>query len=677
MKKPKINFSKQYVDINKIIEKRYTILVIIVVILLLILLLNLFSIQIVNGEYYSEKLKEVTGKTIDGTTAARGRIYDRNHKLIVDNKPVKIITYTKSNNTTKEEIKIAYTLATNIEVNYSDLTDLEIRKFWIKTNKEEANNLITQKEYKDLEERKITGDDIEKYKIERVKIEELNKYNELDKEAIKIYYLMNSGYSYSEKIIKSENVSDEEYAFVATSNLNGIDIKLDWERYYPYDTVFKSILGSVSTIPSDSKDSYLSKGYSISDRVGTSYLELQYDEYLKGEKNKYKLNLNNELELVSEGHRGNDIVLTIDIELQKAVEEIIINELIKTKSEPNTTYYNRSFVLIGNPQTGEILSMAGKQIVNNNGEYKIYDYTPGILTSPVVVGSIIKGASHIVGYNTGALKIGEKRYDACIKLKGAPSKCSWKNLGTIDDLKALKYSSNIYQFHTAINLAGFKYFYDMPFNPSSDAFKTYRNTFAEFGLGVKTGIDLPLEIEGYKGTQEKGGLLLDFSIGQYDNYTPIQLLQYISTIANNGNRIKPYLLKEVYSYDSNLEKKIFENKITILNKVNTEQIYLDRVKQGFKEVLEYGGTGSGYIDRVYNPAGKTGTSQSFVDTNGDNIIDTETISATFAGYAPSDNPTVAFVVVSPDIATADSTYQSSVNKRISNQISKKYFELYN
>lgn len=676
MKKPKINFSKPYIDINKIIEKRYNIVLIIIIILIVILFLNLFSIQVVKNEYYNEKLKTLTGKVIEGTTAARGRIYDRNHKLIVDNKPVKIITYTKNDNTLKEEIKIAYDLATNIEVNYSNLTELEIKKFWIKNNKEKANKLITEEEYQKLEERKITGEDIEKYKIERVKQEEIDKYNELDKEAIKIYFLMNSGYSYSEKIIKDENVTDEEYAYIATSNLNGIDIKLDWERCYPYDTVFKSILGSISTIPSNLKDEYLSKGYSISDRVGVSYLELQYDDYLKGEKNKYKLN-NNELQLVSEGHRGNDLVLTIDIELQKQIEEILINELIKTKNEPNTTYYNRSFVLIGNPNTGEILAMAGKKIVNVDGEYKIYDYTPGILTSPVVVGSIIKGASHIVGYNTGALKIGETRYDACIKLRGAPYKCSWKNLGTIDDIKALKHSSNIYQFYTALKLAGTNYYYDMPFNPSSEAFKTYRDTFAEFGLGVKTGIDLPLEIEGYKGKQEKGGLLLDFSIGQYDNYTPIQLLQYISTIANNGNRIQPYLLKEVYSYDSNLNDKIFENKTTILNKVNTEQIYLDRVKQGFKEVLEYGGTGSGYIDRTYLPAGKTGTSQSFVDTDGDNIIDTETISATFAGYAPYDNPRVAFVVVSPDIATADSTYQSSVNKRISNQISKKYFELYN
>lgn len=672
MKKSKINFSKPYIDINKIIKKRYTILTIMIITLILILLLSLFYVQIINGKNYQEKLELVTGNLIEGTTAPRGRIYDRNHKLLVDNKPVKIITYTKNKNTTSDEIKIAYTLAEHLEIDYSNLTQNEMKKFWIKNNKEEANKLITEEEYKKLEERKITSSEIENYKIERVKQEELDKYNELDKETIKIYFLMNDGYSYSEKIIKKENVTDEEYAYIASANINGVDIKLDWERVYLYDTVFKSILGTVSTIPSDFKDEYLSKGYSISDRVGTSYLELQYDDYLKGEKNKYKLNIGNELELVSEGHRGNDIVLTIDIELQKSVEEILINEITKTKNEPYTTYYNRSFVLIGNPKTGEILAMAGKQIVNG----EIYDYTPGILTSPVVVGSIIKGASHIVGYNTGALTIGETRYDSCIKLKGAPTKCSWKNLGNIDDIKALKYSSNVYQFYTAMKVANANYFYDMPFNPSSEAFQIYRNTFAEFGLGVKTGIDLPIEIEGYKGTQEKGGLLLDFAIGQYDNYTPIQLLQYMSTIANNGNRIKPYLLKEVYSYDSNLTNKIFENKTEILNKVNTEQIYIDRVKQGFKEVLEYGGTGSGYIDRNYLPAGKTGTSQSFVDTDGDNIIDTETVSATFAGYAPYDDPSVVFVVVSPDIATSDSTYQSSVNKRISNQISKKYFELY-
>lgn len=68
------------------------------------------------------------------------------------------------------------------------------------------------------------------------------------------------------------------------------------------------------------------------------------------------------------------------------------------------------------------------------------------------MGSVVKGASHIVGYNTGALSIGEKRYDTCIKIASTPEKCSWTYLGLVDDLTALKYSSNTYQFNTAIKV---------------------------------------------------------------------------------------------------------------------------------------------------------------------------------------------------------------------------------
>ena len=73
---------------------------------------------------------------------------------------------------------------------------------------------------------------------------------------------------------------------------------------------------------------------------------------------------------------------------------------------------------------------------------------------------------------------------------------------------------------------------------------SYRNTFAEFGLGVKTGIDLPKEITGIKGNDSTSGLLLDLAIGQNDTYTPIQLSQYISTIANNGTRMHHIYIKD-------------------------------------------------------------------------------------------------------------------------------------
>ena len=191
--------------------------------------------------------------------------------------------------------------------------------------------------------------------------------------------------------------------------------------------------------------------------------------------------------------------------------------------------------------------MSGKQIVWTSDGYKIYDYTPGIMTSPVAVGSVVKGASHIVGYNTGALQIGEVRDDSCIKIAATKEKCSWTYLGSINDITALKYSSNTYQFRTAINVGKGYYSYDAPLKIDETAFDIYRKTFNEFGLGIKTEIDLPVESLGYIGTSTKSGLLLDFSIGQYDTYTPIQLSQYISTIANGGNRMKFNLLKKVIS----------------------------------------------------------------------------------------------------------------------------------
>lgn len=688
--KKKINKYKYYkkkINIEEIIEKRYKILVIIIMMIMALLLCTLFYVQIIRNKYYDEKLNSLTINIIEGESSPRGRIYDRNGNIIVDNTSIKTIYYKKPNNITiKEEIELAYKVAEFIEVDYDKLTDNMLKKFWILNNNEKAKTRIKDSEWEDYKNRKLTKEDIESLKLKRVKEEDIEKYDELDKEACYIYNLMNKGYYYTEKTIKKENVSDEEYAKIA-ENINilkGFNVKLGWERYYPYGNTFKTILGSVSSsssgIPYNLKEFYLEQGYSLTDRVGTSYIEYQYEKYLKGTKATYQVNEDGSYTELTKGSRGNDIVLTIDIELQKAVEEILEEELVKAKQERNTEYFDKSYVIINDPKTGEILAMAGKQIVENeDGKYSIYDYTPGVITASVTPGSIVKGASHIVGYNTGALKIGEVRKDECIKIATTPIKCSFRNYGNVDDIEALKYSSNVYQFLTAINVGKGKYKYNKPLKIDESAFDIYRNTFAEFGLGVKTGIDLPNESLGYKGSNRLSGLLLDFSIGQYDTYTPIQLSQYMSTIANDGVRMKPYLLKAVFdSKEESLTGIIYETKTKQLNKVNTEEKYIERVKEGFKQVTSPGGTGYGYIDYNYLPAGKTGTAQSFLDTNGDGKIDTETTTATFAAYAPFDNPEVVFTVISPDVAPENVSYNgmSSVNTRITQKVSKKYFEIY-
>lgn len=683
-KKYRIKFSRNshIKERKNQIEKRYKVLVGLIIILFSVIVGYLFYVQIIRNDYFKDKVYSATIKVVYGDSAPRGRIYDRNGKLIVDNVAVKTITYKKTGLSTKEEIDLAYKIGSMIDVSFKKLSDNDLRYFWVINNSSLADSFITEQEYIDLEERRIDSEVIDSYKLERVPKKYLDQFTDKDREAAYIYKLMNTGYYYTDKVIKKYDVSDLEYAVIAENldYLPGFNVKLDWTREYLYGNVFKTILGSVSDsengIPYELESYYLNKGYELNDRVGTSYLEYQYEDILKGIKNKYQV-INGKYVLLEEGSRGNDIKLTIDIELQAAIEKILEEELLTTKSEPNTKYYNKSFVVVSDPNTGEILAMSGKQIVMDGNNYKFYDYTPGITTSPVVVGSVVKGASHIVGYNTGALSIDEVRDDSCLKIASTPLKCSWKYLGILDDISALQYSSNTYQYNTAIRVAHGNYAYDAPLVIDPSAFAIYRDTFGEFGLGVKTGIDLPVESLGYKGSSELPGHLMDFSIGQYDTYTPIQLSQYINTIANGGKRMKPYLLKSIYSPGKDgLTNKISDTPVSVLNTVNTKDIYLDRVKLGFQRVLD-SGTGLGYIDLSYKPAGKTGTSESFIDTDSDGVVDTETITTTFVAYAPYDNPQVSFTVISPDVYydESGSTYQSNVTKRIVNRVSQKYFEL--
>lgn len=665
----KYSYYKAFKDINEVIVKRYNILISLIIFVMAILVINLFYIQVIKNNYYKNKINTLTKNIVYGSTAPRGRIYDRNGNLLVDNKAIKVIYYKKNKNVSvKAEIELADLLSTKLEID-GNTTDKMLRTYFVDKNKEIADKKITEEELQNLKERKITVDDIYNYKLERVTNEELST---VDSKSAYIYYLMNKGYSYDEKIIK-KNATDMEYAYIGENinSLNGVNTRLDWERVYLYGNTFKSILGSVSTssLPLNLKEYYLNKGYSLNDNVGTSYLEYEYDSYLRGTKNKYEVE-NGTYKLIEEGHRGNDIVLSIDINLQKEVESIIEKELINAKKEPNTEYYNKSFVIITDPNTGEILSMAGRQIIDG----KVYDYTPGVITSTVVAGSVVKGASQLVGYNESVLKIGEVRNDSCIKIAATKEKCSVYYMGNINDIDALAKSSNTYQFNTAIKVGKGVYEYNKPLVIDKSAFEIYRNTFAEFGLGIKTGIDLPNETLGYKGTSTLPGHLLDFSIGQYDTYTPIQIAQYISTLANNGNRMKLNLVNKAYSSDGDL---IYEYKPIKLNKVNTKDEYIDRVKKGFIASSTYG-TSYGFVDNSYYPASKTGTSQSFIDTNNDSIVDTETISNSFVSFAPYNNPKVAFAIISPDIShnKGSSYYRSSVNKRIAQQVIKKYFYFY-
>lgn len=655
-------------------EKRINFLGIVIVFSFSIILIQLFNLIILKGEYFSEKLSRLTNNVVLGESTPRGRIYDRNMNLLVDNKSVPVIYYKNILGLDSyEEIEYIYKLIEYISVDYSSVSEDDIKSFLIARDENELDYRITSSEWDLYKSRRLSKSDIYDLKKSRISSLEIESLDENDLMAAYIYSLMNNGYYYEDKVIKSSDISDKEIAYISENyeNLGGFNVKYNWERVYLYGDTFRSLLGNISSISREDKDYYLSLGYSLNDIVGSSFLEKQYEDILRGKKAKYEI-VGKELKLIEEGSRGNDIVLSIDIELQMEVEKIITEELINAKSYGATDYYDHAFVVIQEPNTGEVLAISGKQIVKDGKDYKVYDYTHNISTDTMTVGSVVKGASMSVGYKYGAIEIGEYMYDECIKIYSKPQKCSWSKLGRINDVDALAYSSNIYQFKTAMRLSNFDYRYNKKFEVESSLFSLYRNMFNEYGLGVKTGLDLPFESAGMVGNDTSSDLLLNYTIGQYDTYTVLQLSQYITTIASNGKRLEPHLLKGYY-----LGESFYENEAVVLNELSLDEKYLSRVQTGFRAVMSYG-LGKNYMGSVDTPAGKTGTSQSFMDVDKDGVVETATLTNTFVGYAPYENPKMTIAVVSPNIVYVDgyTSSRSYANKRITRRISQKFFEMY-
>lgn len=620
-----------------------------ITIIYLLIISRYLYIAYYKHDYYYEEYLNATNKIVYGLNAPRGRILDRNGKVLVDNIGTNTIVFHKLKNIdTKKIAHLLNTIIPNIKKASID----EQKKYYLTFN--ETDSLLTEKEQELYNNRKISQAEVEEIKLAR--IEPLLNYTNKEQQEIHLYYLLNKGYIYDSKII-AKDVSDEICAKINISNISGLTCEYTTKRIYLYDTL-NDILGRTGNITKENKEYYLAKGYSLNDTVGLSYLEKQYDDYLRGEKAKYLVNEDNSLTLISNSKPGNDIYLSIDIELQLQINEILKKNLNKASNLKNTKYYNSSYVLVSNPNTGEIIASTGLMKVKDD----FHDITTNILTSSFTMGSVIKGASHTVGYQNNLIDIGTKINDSCIKLYQVPTKCSYKRLGYIDDITALKTSSNYYQFLTAIKLTGNKYKYNMKLEVEEKDFNTYRDTFAGFGLGSKTGIDLENESLGIKGKTIAPDLLLNLSIGQYDTYTPLQLLNYINTIATNGKRYSLHYLKEV----KNKDKIIYEYQPNLLNIVKNSNF--NRIKEGFKEVL-YSGTGRGYTDTSYKPAGKTGTSE--VVYNKDII----TINQTYAMFAPYDNPQYSIVVISPNISYNNDydNYIAPINRYISKEVSKLVF----
>lgn len=395
-------------------------------------------------------------------------------------------------------------------------------------------------------------------------------------------------------------------------NYEGVYLLKEGKRYYPYDTLLSHTIGYVGI-----------------DNQGLSGLELKYDEYLTGASGAIKYfsdakgNKLDKSNVYSEPTNGMDIYLTINYEIQSAVERELNNTMQKYNADG-------AWAIVMNPNNGEILAISSKPDFSPTN-YKNYSVET-INRNHAIWATYEPGSTFKI--ITLAASVEEKTVDllndtfhdnGSITIDGARIKC-WRHggHGTQTYLQVVQNSCNP-GFVSLGNKLGkerlFKYIND-------------------FGFGKKTGIDLNGESSGILFNLNKVGPveLATTAFGQGISVSAIQQITAVSATINGGTLYKPYVVKRIV--EPNTNEIIKENKPTIVKKVISNETS-NTVRMALETVVAYGTGRNAYIEG-YRVGGKTGTAQKVqngVYMHGNYIL-------SFIGFLPADNPqAVVYVAV--------------------------------
>ena len=666
---------------------RLNLLFLIVFFSFIALISRLAYIQLVKGDEFVA-LVQRTETTTAKKSVPRGSIYDSQGRILVGNKPKLAINYTRPADVKASTmLETAKKLTTLISVDASELKERDLKDYWVATNPDKVDSLLTAEEKKRIAKENLSTSKTYEMQLEHIPADELN-YSDAEKQVISIFTKMNSAYALSTVTLKNEGVTEQEVAKISErlGELRGVDVDSDWDREYPMGDMLKTILGTVSSektgLPSDKVKSLLAQGYSLNDRVGTSYLEEQYETVLSGTKTVVKSQTNTKGEVVNStetypGKGGSNLVLTIDTEFQKKIEEIA-KKSVEEMTDPAA---DRVYIVVMNPKNGDILGITGKKkkFDENFHSTGVEDDALGAINNSFGMGSVVKPATVLSGYMDGAITLDDNTIvDEPIEFEASKPKSSWFNRNgkmELTDLDALERSSNVYMIKLAMKMGGqTTYEKGGRLNINLSLFDKLREYYAQFGLGVRTGIDLPNEGKGYNGGTANAFSALDFAFGQFDLYTPLQLAQYMSTIANGGTRIAPRLVKEIHETSpsggiGNLEDVV---PTKIMNSIPVSKEILDHIKEGLYRVTHGENGTSATTFRTYSPqvAGKTGTTEAFYSGPNPAYTNEAVENSTFISYAPYDNPEIVVAVVAPYFKDG---YPSDYAAKVAKQVYDAYF----
>ncbi len=644
---------------------RYNIMIVITYIVGIILLLQLFNLQVIKGSEYRETSN--TRLTRESTVkAARGNITDSSGNKLVTTKTGFSLELYKTKIDNDVFNNSIYNLIVLLEKNkdqYNDNLPITVNPYAFK-DKDEETQKKWKKEY-EIDENATAEESFNFFK---------NKYDIKQKDPEKArkimtvrYEISRNGYSSIKPVIISNNISylSANQIKEQSNSFPGTAVVTVPVVTYPYGSLASHILGYVGAISAEEYKANKEK-YGMNDTIGKTGIQYTLEEYLKGQDGVRQIDMSvdgtiTDEYISQEAVAGNNVVLTIDSNLQKVTEKALAQNIKKIANGAYGKKYNAKTgaAIVMNVKTGEILALASypdyepELFTNGISQSKLNEYNKNkncyntAISGTYAPGSVFKMVVATAALENKVITTQTTINDTGIYPRGHKPAC-WiytdrhYGHGYLNVTEAIKKSCNYF-------------FYELGYRMGIDEVVKYAKLY---GLGIKTGIelsgeatgiaDLKKQCEDLYGQKWQLGDTLSAVIGQsYNDYTPIQIARYTSMLANGGKAVDVTLIKSIIDangnkvkkeeYEKSINKKLGLKDIQKVGDLNIKKENLDAILKGMKGVTsEVGGTAY-YVfsDLDVEIGGKTGSAETGINNQ---------VNGWFAGFAPYDNPEIAVVV---------------------------------
>lgn len=612
-----------------------------IIIFVTALFFRLFSLQIVNGEEYAESSMKSLVKTVP-LKAKRGDILDRYGRVIVTSEltyNVEISKYSKTDETINKTIYNLIKLMEKKKQIYTDNFPVsEYPYTYTKDNAGVKSYLKSLNIKKNLKADELISELRERYEIsDEIPESYLRKVISVRSEMELRQFSSNNSYVFA----KDVNIDVVTVIKEDSTKYPGVNIMTSYERSYP-ENVGAHILGRVGPIYKEEYEELKDKGYAITDVIGKEGIEKVYDHELKGKDGIQKIQQDSNGKIYSYGtledaQSGNDVILTIDLKLQKCAEEALAN-MVDTLSRTEAPDVTGGAVCVTDIHTGEILAIASNptySLADFEKDYvKNYENNKKPFWNRAISGTYAPGSTYKILTSVAALE--ENIITPTDKITDKGKYTYYKDYQPVCHIYPGSHGS--VNVSDAIKVSCNYFFYDVGRRLGIDKLEEYSR---KFGLGELTGIEIPGESSGVaasKTTREKRGEIwypgdtLQASIGQSDNlYTPLQLCNYLATVVNGGTRYKTHLLYKIKNHkDGSVEETLPE----IIEQTDIKPENYKAIMKGMRSVTEDGTASSTFRDFEISVGGKTGTAEVTGSNN-----------ALFVAFAPYEDPQIAISVV--------------------------------